>query len=55
MDNNNNDLVNAPVNETKKAYHTPVVKQYGSLTELTQFNPNTGPDGSTYSSDCTHS
>jgi hypothetical protein len=37
----------------KKAYHAPQIRQFGSLTELTQLSPNRGGDGCTTWADCT--
>jgi len=37
----------------KKAYSTPQIRHFGSLTELTQLAPNRGGDGCTTWADCT--
>jgi len=37
----------------KKAYHTPVIKSYGNISQLTDANPFRGSDGGTLRPDCT--
>jgi len=53
MDNQNLITSDSDSSNEKKAYHTPQVRQYGSITELVQANPHIGPDGETTWADCT--
>ena len=57
--NNSTNLNQNSLNEqskhpaSKKPYHAPTIKLYGSITELVQANPGTGGDGGIVAVDCT--
>ena len=44
---------NSISDKQKKPYQTPKMQRFGGLTELVQFNSNTGADGETIWIDCT--
>jgi hypothetical protein len=54
MTDNENELHQDSVEPVKRAYHTPVIKRYGSLAGLVQATNHVGNDGGIYS-DCTRS